>query len=626
MKKFGMILSLVFILVFTSLVSADVLNISACETLSSSGRTYILQNDVSIDLTDPDDIARGGTCFVIEADNIVLDGNGYSIVGNDSVVSAGILATNVTNITITNFNSITGYTNYDSSAINLSKLGDSLISDITNISLNARGIKADHASGIIFSNLNLSSNTLEGITIENLSDTIFENIVLDSNGRAGLYVRGSDYNKFLNIVLLENYPGLKIRDGHFNNFSGITADSNEVYGVSLDNVFESTFSDFMLSNTINKNGIYAVGLFTTKSSRNTFSNITSNSNDAGGIQVSDNSNSNNFSGITADSNHFFSFKIEDSNNTIVKDLVSSNSWYSVLIDDGSFNNISNLTTTSITKWSIRLQKICSENFFDSIYAQSNANVIDDGSSPLINGFSFVNGSNQIHYNNDYGKIFSDNSSEFVFGEQIKIRDNLVSVDSLINGKNVLANVTLRGINLTGTIGILKDGADCGNECTILKNNETKGVYEFNITSWNNYSLSGCGDGIANNGETYATCPSDVPAPAPTGGSSSGGGSSGGHTEICEEWTVCINGEQTQSCNDGVIIKTRECVAEETNETVPEETPEEAPEETPEDPAFFSLITGAVIGAGGVAQAGMGLLLLLVIVGLYFLIRHFRKRK
>jgi len=640
MKKFGLILSLVFLLVFTSLVSAVPFEIGACETLDMENRTYVLNQSVSIDPTNPDDVARGFTCFVINAKNITLDGNGFNITGNGTGV--GVSSDGHDNIVIKDFAKISGFDNgialgesigSEVSEVVVSSnnfiglyLFDLTNSDFSNISILDNGDKGVYLFDSFdntFSDITSNSNEDNGFLFDDVSGNTFTDITANSNGGSGISLDDSDSNLFSDITTnLNEFLGISLRDSRDNTFSRVFADSNGLYGVNLNDVSGNIFSDFLISDTISKYGSQTglllkdglnnsftnitsngneYGLEIKESINNTFTDITSDSNSMGGIRLLSGSDFNEFQDIFTDSNYYFSFKIEESNYAVVKNLVSSDSWHSVLIDEGSFNSFSNLTTTSISKWSIRLQKDCSENSFDLIYAQSNANVVDDGSDSLINGFNFVNGSNQVHYNNDYGEVFSDNSSGLVFGEEVKVGSNLLSVDSVFNGRAVSANVTLRNVSLTGAVMILKNGAEC-TDCTMLLENQTAGRYTFNILEWANYSL--------------AERPSVTPAS--TGGSNSG---SGGYTETCEEWTVCVDEEQTQSCNDGTVVKTRSCVVE---EEAPEE--EEPVEDVPEDETFFSAITGAVIGAGRVAQAGLALLLILIVVGLYFLVSYLRKRK
>lgn len=74
------------------LVRADT-NISSCSVLNSAGETYYLTQNVTID---------GDHCFLIEADNITFDCQGYTLDGNSTVNTSGVYGDDLVNITVKN--------------------------------------------------------------------------------------------------------------------------------------------------------------------------------------------------------------------------------------------------------------------------------------------------------------------------------------------------------------------------------------------------------------------------------------------------------------------------------------------------------------------------------------------
>jgi len=111
-------------------------------------------------------------------------------------------------------------------------------------------------------------------------------------------------------------------------------------------------------------------------------------------------------------------------------------------------------------------------------------------------------------------------------------------------------------------------------------------------------------------------PPVTPVVTTTGNNNNGGGNV---NEVCEEWSVCLDGTQTQSCNDGVVIKTRDC----TELVLSNETASGDLNQTEEREGFFSPITGAVIGAfEGTSRYYWtgGLILLLVLILLWVIFR------
>ena len=470
MKKSLFIVVLSF-LILVGFASAE--DITGCRDLNVSGTTYVLQDNVS----------TNETCFTITADNITLDGNGFTIDGDDVGNDIGIYAN--------------GY--------------DGLIArDFSNIT--------DFRWGVV--------------------------LYLNSN------------NNITNITANSNWEdGFRLFSSLNNTITNITANSNGDSGVSLEASFNNTLTNIIVNSNTEE------GIMLDTSSNNNLTNITANSNQ-GGIQFN------------------------SASNNIVSDVISNgNSVYGILFINGLNNTLYNFESYS--------------NVFSEI-----------GST----NWSITTG-NTLSYNNSYGQIDFEALSadvegdlQFGSGQNIEIISNnaFVNSSSDISELNVSANVTLRDTGLTGTIGIFKDGVNCS-DCTLLESSGD--THTFNVTSWSNYSLTGCGDGIPNNGEICSSCSVDVGA-CSTGTTTRNGGS-GGYTETCGEWTVCMDGKKTQSCNDGTILKRRDCVVE-----------EEAPEE--EEPVLPPIV--ADTGSGMIIKIILVLFAVLVIGGFYILGRYLGKSR
>jgi parallel beta-helix repeat protein len=425
-----------------------------------------------------------------------------------------------------------------------------------------------------------------------------DNITLDGNG---YIIDGDDSGNDVGIYA-NGFDGLTARD-----FSNIT---DFRWGVLL----------FLNSNNILTNitasSNWEDGFRLFSSSNNTLINLTSNSNVDSGISLD-----------------------ASSNNTLINIITNSNIEEGIMIDTGSNNTLTNITANS-NQGGIQ---------FDSAYGNFIYDMTSIGNS--VYGVLFINGlnntlynfesysnvfsevgstnwsattGNTLSYNNSYGRIdFEALSADiegtlrFGSGQNIEIGDNFAFVNSSgdISELNISANVTLRNTGINGTIGILKDGVTCS-DCELL--NSSGDTHKFNVSSWSNYSLTGCGDGVVNNGETCSSCLVDVgtclAGGATTGASTTGG--SGGYTEICEEWTVCLGGEKIQSCNDGTILKRRGCVVEEANESAPKEVPEK-------------LILPPIVdstGYGMIIKIILVLFAVLVIGGFYILGRYLGKSR
>jgi len=88
-------LSVIFLFAFivsVSFVSA-VTSVSSCGPLSAPGETYVLTANI---------VNHAGTCFTINANGITLDGQGFSIDGDDVGEDYGVLAIGRSGLTIKN--------------------------------------------------------------------------------------------------------------------------------------------------------------------------------------------------------------------------------------------------------------------------------------------------------------------------------------------------------------------------------------------------------------------------------------------------------------------------------------------------------------------------------------------
>jgi hypothetical protein len=133
-----------------------------------------LQNDIS---------AVSGDCFVIAADNVTFDGNGHTLVGDDSSTGSGIVINGYNYVTIRNFNGINYFLN---------------------------GIYTANSAHNTFSNLTLDWNPTSGIRLDS----------------------GSNYNTFTNISTSYNQYGFYLDNASNNTFTSTNSFSNSVYDFS----------------------------------------------------------------------------------------------------------------------------------------------------------------------------------------------------------------------------------------------------------------------------------------------------------------------------------------------------------------------------------------------------------
>ncbi len=148
------VIILTSLILLLSFVSADV-NVSSCMNLDVFGEKYILQNDL---------ISSETNCILINADNIIVEGNGYRIIGNSSNLSnnSGLIISGRQNVVLKNLqvsgfaigilidgvnNSLIASSIYNNSQIDLNISGNSSNNSI---------IDAQHIGSYYLSNGSLS--------------------------------------------------------------------------------------------------------------------------------------------------------------------------------------------------------------------------------------------------------------------------------------------------------------------------------------------------------------------------------------------------------------------------------------------------------------------------------------
>jgi len=204
--------TLVLLLVLSSIVVA----LPKIEIVEASGTIYIL-SDGNVEGTDK--ILRDGTVYtftdnifdslVVERDNIVVDGAGYSIEGPhtgqaQSSEGIGILVDSRSNVTISNV-----AIQHFLYGICINRSSNNRITN-SNIASNNIGIMVEHSSENRIHENQISNNIDVGIYVFESSDTSFsENIIVD-NANDGISLFFTSIT--LNEIALSNINNCSIRD------------------------------------------------------------------------------------------------------------------------------------------------------------------------------------------------------------------------------------------------------------------------------------------------------------------------------------------------------------------------------------------------------------------------------
>ena len=291
---------------FTSFSGGGAVN--DCGSIDSNGTYYLIQ-----------DINSSATCITINASDVELDCQGYTIDGDDSGDDYGIYNTGgYDNVTIKNC-IITDFYN-----------GIHFINGANNSIIDNNTVNSNTGSGIIFDSS--SNNTL---TNNNASSNTYYGIAFSSNSNNGVLTN--------NIANLNGEYGIWLSSSSNNNLTSNIANSNTYSGI----YFNVNSNNTLTSNTANSNG--QRGIYLDTSSNNTLTNNNASSNNYG-ISLYSSSNNNNLTGNNANSNSFGIYLYSISNNNRIANNNASSNSYGIYLYFSSNNNLSNNNATGNSQW------------------------------------------------------------------------------------------------------------------------------------------------------------------------------------------------------------------------------------------------------------------------------------
>lgn len=210
--------------------------------MNQSNYRYILNANIS----------SAGTCFIIGADNITLEGQRKTVNYSTANTGYGINDNGgYDNIIIKNLTLIqqSASTNY-SHGIYFKNVTNSRLDniDIKTKAYSTSGIYLSGAYSNTFYNLNIStSNTVSyGSYMTSSNSNYFSgfNITTSGNNSNGIFMTSSNYNNYSNSNVLTSgntAHGIYIK-GNYNNFSNNIISGNG-YGIYIDTVYSNTIRD-----------------------------------------------------------------------------------------------------------------------------------------------------------------------------------------------------------------------------------------------------------------------------------------------------------------------------------------------------------------------------------------------
>jgi hypothetical protein len=275
----------------------DVILVSECMEIIRSG-TYQLESDISGD----------DTCLVIKASYVTLDGNGYSVIGEENGWGIHVDGSEqlLSNIEIRNI-IVDGWAN----GLFASNFDNSRITGVTARNNTSSGLRLGNISDSVVDSIHTSNNR-NGIWFGSTTqDNQVTHITSRDNSHFGIYISGSYGNLFEQLTSVNNHEGVYVIAANNNIIREVLADSNRFYGIDLrassrNNRYEqitssnnrwhgmrigesehNEFDDvFLYANEMS--GIFLVGdlRFNTRVTGNSFRNITATQNQESGVSIS----------------------------------------------------------------------------------------------------------------------------------------------------------------------------------------------------------------------------------------------------------------------------------------------------------------------------------------------------
>ena len=415
--------------VFLQPVPAGAINVSSCGVLSQDNGYYVLNQSFRL-TSDP--------CIFINASNVVLDGQSKYIISAPSTPDVYI-AINITgnNVTI--------------KGVNISGAGlGSVHTGVLSIGNNTK-LSGNYFNGVYFWAINMRKN---------YANVIERNLMHNSSG--GIYIE----NSFNNYIDSNLYKGLSFEAKPFTTY-GVQLYQSD-YNIILNNTFER--ADYtLLGSTSNYNALVNDRFIDSFES---------------GIEFSDSHSNILFNGLVSSSRR---------NGIAITTpfIFQSNSMLGGFVAVDSKVIMGNRSHFDFY--------FRNPAFFSGV-ANFSANLINTSFDSYSLSYPFM--------------VFSNNFGELKFNIPLNLTGTNFTSDVRIRNNSVFVNSSLRpGLNKTTTVNlfdiptgytnvsILRDGAICSpNICSNLSyhivtlinssgNPYQVSAFEFNVTSWSNYSIN-----------------------------------------------------------------------------------------------------------------------------------------
>jgi parallel beta-helix repeat protein len=138
--------------------------------------------------------------IVVERDNVVLNGAGYTLQGDGS--KNGITLNDVSNTTIKSLK----LSSFNIGIVVMGSDGNKILENtITN---NSRGLDFTASENNTVSK-NYIANNQDGVALENMYNNVFDNVITD-NSNVGIFLNGAGYNSIIGNNITKNSRGILV--------------------------------------------------------------------------------------------------------------------------------------------------------------------------------------------------------------------------------------------------------------------------------------------------------------------------------------------------------------------------------------------------------------------------------
>ncbi len=245
------LLFVLMIVVLLSTFSSSLIQVpvSSCSVLNDDNKEYVLTKNLT----------SSSTCIKIDADNVVLNGDGFTLTGNNKREESGVYVKSNSNIEIKNIEINNFYTGIEvesssdievknveihnsKNAVHFTAVTSSLINEINAQSSNIGVLLTTSSNNKILNSL--MENNEVGIKLAVSSDNIVKNNKIMHNTNYGILLDSSSYNRIINDILDDNKKGIKMEQS-LNNIVSDTSIINSITDVLLED--SSTGNTFLNS-------------------------------------------------------------------------------------------------------------------------------------------------------------------------------------------------------------------------------------------------------------------------------------------------------------------------------------------------------------------------------------------